>query len=138
MKILILFSWNNLETQQRINKIKNYPGLKGDEFYFCFASGSPHKQIREKLLYYRMKRLIKEIRPDYLLVSTGQAFLENPNIFIRILTKLKKKYPAIKQGIEEQTALLPFYHHLKLFDEDEKTIRLCAMVFTDAHKDTGI
>jgi hypothetical protein len=120
-RILLLQSVQDRITDRRIWRIKNNPELKDytiENFYAIELSNSQREKdvddmmmevetqgINEDDLLKRLDLKIQSFQPEVLIIHGGFVFRKFPKIFLKVLSKLKTKFPTIRFGLQGQEYL---------------------------------
>lgn len=129
MKVLLIYSWNDMTSLERFKILLESPLTNDFELSQFFILSFPGEDFKQERFEKRLCLTLKKLKPDFVLVQAGIAMHKYPLMIIRSLQKVKKKYPNIRFGIEEDAALLPYYSNSATEDESNELFEIKDILF---------
>ena len=130
-KVLIVYSINDLITQNRIEHLNSSPQTEDYEIFYTFARRELDFESSLKELIFRIRLPIKSYNPDYVIFHAGAAFHQQPKDFQQVVITLKKEYKDIKFSYEpiETTTCKLFFDSLSEFGKSKETAKIVYLLF---------
>jgi hypothetical protein len=101
-RILILYSWDDQISQNRLAAQISSPLLHDYTFEHCFALENEHEIPDITSIVERVCREIDIFKPDTLLLHTGAAFHREPEVFFKAFDLIYERYPQLRMGLERR------------------------------------
>lgn len=128
-RVLFLLSIDDDEMKKRYKLMVKSLRLKDYTIEFFFILLSLGEPIKASKFFGRIKKAIKDFRPEILFLHKGIAFQKNPQAIIDAFIELKKIYPSLKFGIERRPSIFE-----DIISESLKTPEILEEIFEDSEE----
>lgn len=102
IRVLVVNSIDDDITRRRLEWLASRDMPARLRVSHCYAMGAMDRSASEASIRTRISDAIVRVRPHYLLVHRGMAYRNNPDGFDAALRSVKRLYPTIRIGIEDQ------------------------------------